>query len=348
MARIAIDCRKIGDFGIGVWIRSLLTGLVEIDSPHQFLVLGPHHLKDDVPGDSRFVHVPLESPHYSFRELVVVGRTAEKHGAGLLHSPHYVVPMTRLPVVTTVHDLIHLRVPGLSIHARTYARVMLRRAVLSSERVLVPTEAVANEIVRRWPKARKPIVTGCGIDPLLERTEAGERIPGLQPRRYFLYVGNDKPHKNVQRLVEAFRPIHRRHPETLLVLVGGDFRRFDDPGIVHPGFVTPGTLRTLYEQALAVVQPSLFEGFGLPVLEAMWFGTPVAIASIPPLLEVAGDAGLTFDPESVRSIEDTLAQLVNSSDLRRHMAEASRSQAARYTRAGQASKVSEAWGEVLS
>jgi glycosyltransferase involved in cell wall biosynthesis len=316
--RIAIDCRKIDDFGIGATIRGLLGGIVSIDADLEIIALAPSRARRSIPEDRRIMIVDESSPGYSIRELFSVGRRAERSGADLLHIPHYVVPWTSLPIVATIHDLIHLRVarrhlpPG----GRLYARWMIGRAVSRAARIVTVTDAVREEIAERFPGATSKIVTvpnGVSIEP------PREERPGRIEEPYLLFVGNDKPHKNVDRLVEAFGELRRDHAGLRLVLVGSAFERFRETrGVVLPGFVPEEELAHLYAGATALVQPSLYEGFGLPVAEAMRCGTAVVVSSIPPLLEVAGEAAIPIDdPRSVSSIRQGLVRALDPEERRR-------------------------------
>ena len=308
--RVAIDGRKIADFGIGTYIRGLLQGLAEIRDGEEYVVIAPESAQGIPKG---FEHVRSDAPHYSLRELLSVGRAAERAGADLLHAPHYVVPLTRLPVVVTIHDLIHLHVAHRNPLARVYAKRMLRRAVSRSARVLTVTAAVRVEILQTFQcDPEKVLVTPNGIADAFRASAANP-----SPSRYFLYVGNDKPHKNVERLVEAFARVRASYPEVSLVLAGGPFERFQAvAGVITPGFVAERELVALYRGALALVQPSLEEGFGLPVAEAMASGVAAITSRSPALLEVAGDAALDADATSVAEIAEAMARIASDDALR--------------------------------
>jgi glycosyltransferase involved in cell wall biosynthesis len=188
--RVAIDARKIADFGIGTYIRGLLQGLAGGDDT--FVALVPERLAHLVPNGIE--QLIVDAPHYSVRELFAVGRAIDGANIDLFHAPHYVVPFTRVPFVVTIHDLIHLR--HRKSLARMYARRMIGRAVRKSRRVLTVSEAVKREIVATFGCADEHVVvTPNGVAAPFRET--GRRAEG----RYFLYVGNDKPHKNVDVLV---------------------------------------------------------------------------------------------------------------------------------------------------
>lgn len=323
--RIGIDCRKIGDFGIGTYIRGLITGLVEIE-PSLNLVAFVDPSREQLLPARHALEIRYEtSPNYSLREIWMLGRNADRAGLDLFHAPHYVVPLTRTPLVVTIHDLIHLD-PGLRHRnplARPYAQWMIGRAVRESQAVLSVSESVAGDVIRRFPHAAPKLhVTLNGIDQRFrERVRKRSPLSGTQP--YFLFVGNDKPHKNLDRLLEAFTHVRRARPGVELLLVGVNprARRFGE-GVRALGWVADDELPALYQHALSLVAPSLQEGFGLPVAEAMASGVAVIAADIPALREVAGPAGLMVDPHSPISIAEVMIEIMNNESQRTRLIEA--------------------------
>jgi glycosyltransferase involved in cell wall biosynthesis len=309
--RIGIDARKIADFGIGTYIRGLLGGLGRCAGDEEYVVFAPATARELIPGV--FEHVVLDAPHYSIRELIAVAAAARRSGVDLLHAPHYVVPLTSCPVVVTIHDLIHLHQKQRNPLAAVYARTMMGRAVRKSVRILTVSQAVKNEIVRELGcDAAKVIVTPNGVD---ERFRAAS--PNSAPSSYFLYAGNDKPHKNVERLVDAFAAVKSRRPELSLVLAGGAFERYQArDGVITPGFVSDGELAALYRGAVALVQPSIEEGFGLPSAEAMASGVAVITSTAPALVEITEDAALHVDATSSSAIADAMLRVANDDALR--------------------------------
>lgn len=311
--RIGIDARKIAHYGIGSYIRGLLRGLGEGGggSSEEYVVFAPQRHRDLIP--ARFEHVALDTPHYSIRELFTVGRAAAKARLDLLHAPHYVVPFGSCPVVVTIHDLIHLHDPNPL--KRIYARTMIGRAVRKSAAVLTVTEAVKQEIVRTFGR-ENVVVTPNGIDDAFRAT-----APNTSPGRYFLYAGNDKPHKNVATLVEAFARLRRDISDVTLVLAGAPFEQFQRrDGVICPGFVTESELASLYRDALALVLPSLEEGFGLPAAEAMAAGTAVITSTAPALMEITGDAALHVDAGDASALASAMRRIARDEELRMNMA----------------------------
>lgn len=306
--RVGIDARKIADYGIGTYIRGLLRGLVELRTGDEYVAFAPAGTA--IPAGVE--HVPLDAPHYSFRELFAVGRAAERAKVDVLHAPHYVVPFTRVPVVVTIHDLIHLHQPMRNPLAPLYARAMLRRAVRRSRAVMTVSEAVKRELENELG-ARGVVVTPNGIDVRPEAPKARGSN--------FLYVGNDKPHKNVGALVEAFAIVRRELPDATLTLAGAVFERFRGvDGVITPGFVGDDELARLYRSALALVMPSHEEGFGLPAAEAMAHATPVITSNAAALVEVTGDAALHVDANDRDALAAAMTRVARDGELRATMA----------------------------
>ena len=294
--RIGIDARKIADFGIGTYIRNLLRELVALGD--EYVAFAPA----DAALPPGVEHVVVDAPHYSIRELIAVSRAAGRARLDLFHAPHYVVPFTKVPLVVTVHDLIHLRHPNPL--ARLYARRMIGRAVRKARRVLTVSETVKREIEETFG-AKKVTVAPNGVDHL---SANGQRSTA----NYFLYVGNDKPHKNVDLAVDAAARIGAS-----LVLAGASFERFRGRARLA-GFVSDAELAALYRGAIALVMPSREEGFGLPALEAMRCGTAVITSTAPALVEVTGDAALHVAPE-VGALAEAMSRMANDGALRASM-----------------------------
>ena len=290
--RVGIDARKIADFGIGTYIRGLLTALVDLGDL-DYVAFAPA----DASLPSGVEHVVVDAPHYSVRELFAVGRAADRARLDVFHAPHYVVPFTRVPVVVTIHDLIHLH--RRNPLQRMYAKTMIDRAIRKARRVLTVSETVAREL------ACDAVVTPNGIDEVFQ--------PANAPREHFLYVGNDKPHKNVSALVDAFT----RVPDAKLVLVGAPFDRFRGRERVDVrGFVSTSELVSLYQRAIALVMPSIEEGFGLPAAEAMACGAPVITSRAAALVEITGDAALHVDDDA---LDDAMLRVARDETLRATM-----------------------------
>lgn len=313
--RIGIDARKIADFGIGTYIRGLLRALVAAGGDDTYVAFAPERLAHHLPAGVE--HIVVDAPHYSIHELVAIGRAVDRSRIDLFHAPHYVVPFTKVPLVVTIHDLIHLR--HANPLARMYARQMISRAVNKSRRVLTVSEAVKRDIVAAFGCAGDHVVvTPNGVGAPFVHAELSPTAPRIDVRSTFLYVGNDKPHKNVDVLVDAFAALDMAGKS--LVLTGAPFERFRSrKGVMVTGFVGDDELAALYRDAIALVMPSIEEGFGLPALEAMACGCAVITSNAAALVEITGDAALHVEPNA-RALVDAMRRVASDEALRQTLA----------------------------
>jgi glycosyltransferase involved in cell wall biosynthesis len=353
--KIAIDARKWRDYGIGTYVRNLVRHLARIDRETTYFLFcdktDASTLRDLA---ANFVPVVDSSAGYSVREHLSIPAKVRRLGADLLHSPHYVLPLlVRRPSVVTIHDCIHLLFPEylpnrMAIH---YARAMMGQAVQRSALVFTVSEASRRDILRFYPKTDpdRLIVVPNAIDPAILESPGEEEMERVRERyqirgRFLLFVGNIKPHKNLGRLVAAFGLLKQRpgHDDLKLLILGDEVntygalrRAVESAGVRQDvrffGFVPDTTLSALYRMAAAFAFPSLYEGFGLPPLEAMASGTPVVTSRISSLPEVVGDAAVLVDPYSVEDIADGLERVLGDEELRRTLIERGRVRAAQFS-----------------
>lgn len=285
MRRVVLDLRKWEDFGIGTYLKALTAGLKESDPPD----LDFHALHPGPAGGIPFPVHRFAAPDYSLKGLTGLGLTARRAGADLLHVPHFTLPWPHPPTVLTVHDLIHLRFPGQFGRMRALLlRAYLRRALRAAKRVVTVSKASRDDLLAFLPALgpRLRLIPNAALPEFY-----GEISP---PREdYFLFVGNAKPHKGIPVLLDAWARFHASHPEARLVMVTP--AAFAGPGIEVLGGVPRDAMPPLIARARALVAPSLWEGFDLPVLEAVLLRTPVAASDIPAHRELlGGDHPLLF------------------------------------------------------
>jgi glycosyltransferase involved in cell wall biosynthesis len=353
--KIAIDVRKWQDYGIGTYVRNLVRHLARLDHETTYLLFcneTDEPTLRDLAGN--FVPVVDGSARYGLREHLSIPLKLRRLGASLLHSPHYVRPLLcSVPSVVTIHDCIHLLFPQYLPNrmAFRYARFMMGSAVRRSALVFTVSEASRADILRfyPWTDPEKVIVVPNAIDAELLRDPGSEEMDRVRERyqlhgRFVLFAGNVKPHKNLERLIRAFARVRAQdgHEDLRLVLIGEDVSRYgslrrtvEEAGVRQDvrffGFVPHGTLAALYRLAAAFAFPSLYEGFGLPPLEAMACGTPVLTSSVSSLPEVVGDGALLVDPYSEEAIARGLSRLLDDDDLRRELVERGRRRAAAFS-----------------
>jgi len=243
--------------------------------------------------------------------------------------------------VVTIHDLIHLLFPEFlpSPMALLYARVLMRRAIRRADRILTVSRATAADLELHLGVERSRIaVTWNGVDERFRRRLAPEELRrelsslDLSPG-YFLFLGNPKPHKNLERVLRAFaslpadgrRLVVAGAPESGAVadeIAAWSRDLHLGPRLTVLGRIAEERLPALVQGAVALVFPSLYEGFGLPMAEAMAAGTPVVASTTPALTEIAGAAAELVDPLDVEAIAGAMARLAGSPALRRELAEA--------------------------
>ncbi len=343
--KIAIDVRKWRDFGIGTYVRNLLRHLARFDRETTYFLFCQRQdeatLRDMA---ENFVPVVDISAGYGVREHLSIPLKLRRLGAELLHSPHYVRPLLcTIPSVVTIHDCIHLLFPQYLPNrmAWRYARFMMGSAIRRSEIVFTVSEASRADILRFYPWADpdKVHVVPHAIDTELLESPGEAEMERVRERyqlrgRFVLFAGNVKPHKNLERLIRAFALVREQggHDDLQLLLSGDDVSRYgalrravEKTGLRQHvrffGFVPPTTLAALYRMASVFAFPSLYEGFGLPPLEAMSCGTPVVTSGISALPEVVGDAAVLVDPYSVEDIAAGISRVLDDDDLRGQLIE---------------------------
>jgi glycosyltransferase involved in cell wall biosynthesis len=364
----ALDARKLADYGIGSYLRGLARALPPLLDGEELVLLGRRAELEGARGLPPLRWAEERSPLYSLGELVNLPRTARRAGADLLHVPHYTLPFGRaLPVVVTVHDLVHLRFPEhRTLLHRLYARLLLGRVVARAAAVVAVSESTRADLRARFGAAAERVrVVPNGIDerffapPAPGGVEETLAALGLAPG-YLLFVGNPLPHKNVATLLAAYGRLRARDSaapplvlagsrgaacERLRALVGG--ARLE--GAAHVvGELPAADLPALYAGAALLVLPSLWEGFGLPAAEAMACGVPVVAAERGGLPEVVGDAGELVDPESAEAIAGTIAALLVDPERRRALAARGRERAQRFRWEGSAQRTLEIYRAVLA
>jgi glycosyltransferase involved in cell wall biosynthesis len=336
--RIAIDARKLRDYGIGTYVRNLLRHLSRLDHDTEYVAIcrAADCATVEEFGEN-FRAVAETAPAYSLREQLRIPLDLRREGIDLFHAPHYVLPpLTPCKSVVTIHDCIHLRFPQYLPNrlAYAYARSALWFATHRSDRVLTVSEASKRDILRYYRVPEKKIdVIYNAIDERFGETPTADEVERVRERYqlndpFVLYAGNIKPHKNLERLIDAFHTLRRDGLDTVKLLIIGDeiskyatLRRAVHKYKLHKhvrffGFVPDKTLAVLYRLASVFVFPSLYEGFGLPPLEAMASGTPVITSNVSSLPEVVGDAALLIDPYDPDAIAHAMRRVLTEPALR--------------------------------
>ncbi len=335
--RIGIDARfygpRVGGGGIGRYVAELITHLQLLDQENEYvLFLKKDNFHECVITNPRFTKRMVDVHWYGLKEQRVMPRVIKRARVDFMHFPHWNVPvLSRVPFLVTIHDLILLEdaksarttTRGPLVHGFKYAgfRTVLENAIHRSRHILSVSEFTKGSILKHFGIAQGKIsVIPNGVTALKQTRNVSLTHLGVY-EPYFLYVGSAYPHKNLEMLMHAFATFHETNSGVQLVIAGRRdvfSRRLEkearDLGLPVGAvrfidFPSDGELAKLYAHANLFIFPSRIEGFGIPPLEAMSVGTPVAAARSASLPEVLGDAASYFDPDDI----EILAEIMHTS-----------------------------------
>jgi glycosyltransferase involved in cell wall biosynthesis len=341
---IVVDVRMVGSSGIGTYVGNLVPRIMRARAAWRYCLLGsPAALKAH--GWDRLADVEIIEflPRvYSLDEQLRLVRSIPR-GADLFWAPHYNVPIFYSgKLLVTVHDVAHLAVPQFfrGLHKRLYARTMFAMVRHKADRVICVSQFTKDEMARLVGMSRARMeVVHLGVDEGWFRLQPGD---SPRPRPYILYVGNVKPHKNLRVLLDAFRQILTKTSHDLVIAGETDGFRTSDRGtmraaedlsdrVIFTGRIGDEELRQLIVNAGALVLPSLYEGFGLPPLEAMACGCPAVVSTSASLPEICGSAALYFDPYDERDVAEKVLSVIHDATLRENLREQGRRRAREFS-----------------
>jgi glycosyltransferase involved in cell wall biosynthesis len=338
--KIGIDIRLYGESGNGRYLRNLLKNLYEIDSENSYVLFC---LKKDLEEVTRLYGVRwkivvADFYWYTFKEQFVLPFLLYRENLDLAHFPHFNIPLLYFkPFVVTIHDLTHFTfaMERASTHSVVTYRIKHAAyslafwwAVTFSRKIFAVSEYVKQDIIKKFgTNEEKIMVTYEAADSLLANDSGVSQEAISVKGDYFLYVGNAHPHKNIEFLIRSFQELRKKRHDIYLVLVGKESYFWEriaewmtkeklDEKVLYLGFVSDSQLNYLYKNAIAYVMPSLSEGFGLPILEAMQHDCPVISSDATCLAEIGGVAALYFDPKNIQSCVDSM-ELVLSDPAKR-------------------------------
>ena len=343
--KIAIDIRRMTEFGVGTYTRNIVRALGRLDLINEYFLIGsPETVAEIGPLPGNFQTVPFVERettvkgHFNFR------RTLKSLACDLAHIPHlfWLPRALPCPYVMTVHDLLeHMYLArGQSSLRRSLRFSLTRRALKGAARIFAVSRFTQSEIEKLFgiPASRIEVAYNA-IDERFLHGHASEADRQVLAERYLvthpflLYAGRIGPHKNVVRIIEAFSALKAelekadRFPDLKLIIIGDELSKHPDlrrtvirSGVQNDvrfmGFVPIEVLRIFYDAAKIFVFPSLYEGFGLPPLEAMAHGTPVVTSNSSSLPEVVGNAAVLVNPENVFEIMRALQRVLLDQPLR--------------------------------
>jgi glycosyltransferase involved in cell wall biosynthesis len=326
--------------GINWYIRNLLTHLPRVDHDNCYTAFIGERGFNNSGLALKLSRLPTSRPVVRiFWEQVVQPFALRKERVDLLHALAFVAPLlSPCPSVVTIYDLSFLIYPdSFKRSKRFYLDLFTRLSARKARRIIAISDSTKRDVVRLLGVSPDKVgVVYCGIGeafrPLDEDQVAAFRSKRGLPERFILFVGTIEPRKNVTRLIEAFADLRFAICDLRLVIGGAKgwfyedvFARVEELGlegeVMFPGYIPVSELPLWYNAAELFVYPSLYEGFGLPPLEAMACGTPVVTANTSSLPEVVGEAGLTVDPLDVEGLAEAMRRVLGDEALRQEMRE---------------------------
>lgn len=343
MAKIGLDLRfwRQGTGGLGRYSRNLLQELLKIDQTNTYTaILTPADKAEFDLQAPNLQELIIEVPHYSLAEQRQLAKILTNQKFDLVHFTHFNHPIRyRRPFVVTIHDLIMHLYPS-PAQQKSFLKNLAYRAVIRdcrrADKIIVPSQATKQDLVRmlRFP-AEKIVVTPEGSEEIF-RHHSSEEIKAIKtkfdlPEQFLLFVSRWTHYKGLPALLEAYQQLQKTHPQLGLVICGSPEKNSEtveaqvrqlaatNPLVVTPGFVSDADLAALYSAATVYVHPSLYEGFGIMILEAMAAGVPVVTSNVSSLPEVVGEAGLLVDPKSSAEIASAVERIMNDATLAKEL-----------------------------
>ena len=337
---IGIDARPLSYHltGIGYYLKHTLDALQSFDNVNNYYLVSNKAINYRLLNnrwekiEGRVDGQALSSPWIQF----FCPWIARKYQFDVFWSPRHHLPlMLPFPVkrVVTIHDLVHLKYPETMLKkGLILERLLMRRSLASADAIISVSEATAADVWHYYPDIpkRNVRIVYPGVPQLKRQTTPSALVDGL-PRNYFLFVGTIEPRKNLRNLLKAFERIASAENDLHLVIVGGSGWRdtslklfFEDyqfaSRVIFTGYVPRCTMQSIYRRSICLVYPSLYEGFGFPVLEAMSCGVPVITSNRSSMKEISGDAALLVDPRDVAAIKGAMDRILTDDILRKDLA----------------------------
>ena len=335
IVKIVIDARTLRT-STGRYIERLIHYLQKIDNKNNYVILlKPKDFDDWQPSNPRFKKVICPYKEYTFAEQIDFKKQLESLHPDLVHFAMVQQPVwyNSSPVVTTMQDLttVRFRNPDKNpvifwIKQQIYKWVN-KKVARKSSHIITISNFVKNDLIK---------FTGVNPEKITVTLESADELPkGNEPvdeligKKFIMYIGRPTPHKNLRRLIDAFALLQKKYPDLTLALAGkkdSNYARHETyvnehgiKNIVFTGFISDEQLRWMYENTAVYCFPSLSEGFGLPGLEAMLHGAPVASSTATCLPETHGDAAHYFDPFSVEDIAKSIDDILSDDKLRNEL-----------------------------
>jgi glycosyltransferase involved in cell wall biosynthesis len=343
--RIGYDATYVTDkrTGLGAQSYNLLQALVEADSPHEFIAFtGSDVNLDELADHGRLQLMPVPQVGNPgsrlgsvFYRQILLHQAVKRAGISLMHFPYYVEPiLTRAPFILTIHDMDTYAAPYRhSAATRIYQNGLLRLLSRRAAAVVTVSDFSRQEILKHLPGARGKVrivrngLPACFLNGRADAGVAAANAFRPSDKPYFLYTGGLGTRKNLRRMVKAFAMARTATGSEAELLVTGELAEVGhalvtfvrenglEDWVRFTGYVPDEAMPALYRGAVAALYPSLYEGFGLPVLEAMASGTPMVTSKDSPMEEVANGAAVLVNPRSTTEIAAAIGALMMDSEL---------------------------------
>ncbi|MCR5456144.1 MAG: glycosyltransferase family 4 protein [Bacteroidales bacterium] len=313
--RLAIDCRFSQKSGIGTYIDNVVDCLLTAYPDNQYLIICNRDSRFKQIDNVKIIETDIQP--FSVKELIQFP-VNEINECNAFFTPYINIPgRIKIPIYSVIHDVVFLDVDGLvSSIGRMVRKFYYKRAIKLSEKILTVSQFSKYRILHHFPTQKEIIVAYNGVP----NTVINYNGNSIGKKDYFLFVGNIKKHKGLHTLVKAYKKAKENGLSSKLLIVGNNekFRTSDDEltslinniqGIEFTGWVSDEKLLQLISESKALVQPSLYEGFGLPPLEALYLGTDVILSDIQVFKELYGDLPVTFF--NVGNIDDLTNAMLN-------------------------------------
>jgi len=353
--KIAIDLRMYGpSFGLGRYNQRLLENLVKIGDDNQYILIF-NDIPQNLPMLPDNFHIKSVScKWYSISEQIILPMILYKLKADLVHFPHFNVPIFyKGKFIVTIHDLIMTRFPSRKASTLSalffdikywFYDVVINHAIRKSHKIIAVSQFTANDIIDYF-KLSKEATSKITVIHEGVSTRQVTKVEDIEvPDKFFLYVGNAYPHKNLEFLINTFKHWIEKNPDYYLILVGKTdyfYERLYDfcqdkmaaqrDRVIFTDFVVDEKLVSYYQKASAYVFPSKYEGFGLPALEAMHQALPVLSSSAASLPEVLGSAALYFDPQNQADLLNKMEQITSDVQLKSQLIALGKKQIDKYS-----------------
>ncbi len=350
--KIAIDIRDAvkQKTGKGWYVYNMVGEILSLDRENSY-ILYSNAKKNPFTGfeNARLKHIEASAAKWHFKVI----KDLKEEGVDLFFAPtSYIIPAfapKNLRVIITVHDLVAFLFPAThDTKAMIVERLTLRRALKRVSDVFVVSENTKKDLLKKFKFREKKIhLTPCAASQVFSGPVTEEELAEFKkeknlPDNFLLAVGTLEPRKNISTLIKSFVNVKKWHPDYKLVLAGKKGWKYDqiestlkkynmEKEVIFPGYLKDGELKKMYKLAKVFVFPSLYEGFGIPPLEAMASGCPVISSNLSSMPEVIGDAGILIDPTNAYKLADAISGLIENDNVRNMMIERGYRQAEKFT-----------------